>query len=119
MEYELYRVRKRFGWDGWEYAPVACTQDCVSECHSNDELGCTKVAGKGCVCSESICRCACGVPERIWGGDTWAVIAGDQNTNKLSLLARRFATGDASLPSADEWLKDDHNARVLLEPARK
>ena len=119
MEYEIYRVRKRFGWDGWEFAPAGCDADCKGDCHRNEDLDCTKQPGSGCVCSESICRCACGVAERIFGGDIWVVSAGDQNSNKMSVLERRFATGDASLPSAADYLKDDHNARVLLEPARK
>ena len=107
--YTTYRVRKRFQWGGWEYAPRGGC-DCGCE-------GCTGQVGTGCQCRETICRCACGIPAETYAGDIWIVQAGHPRLEVM--MANRFASGDASIPPVDELLKEERFKRLLSEPHRE
>lgn len=107
MGYEAYRVRRRFGWGGWEYGPKE--KGCSCGCEE-----CTGAAGIGCEsCSP---ECICNIPPERYGGDIWIVEAG--RPNKESLLERHFATGDASIPAVDELLKNEQYSRLLSPPTK-
>jgi len=115
MSYEAYRVRKRFGWGGWEFAPAGdcqCSQEANSPCQ---ESGCAGQVGTGCkACPPEVCRCACNIPIERYGGDVWIVQAG--HPRKDIMLANRFAVGDASLPPVEELLKQIEFQRLLQPP---
>ncbi len=104
--YEVYRVRKRFQWRGWEYAPKgACSCGCE---------GCTGQVGSGCMaCPSDACRCDCNIPPERYGGDIWIIEAG--HPRKDIMLRHRFGIGDGSL-NAEELLKQDEYKRLLSPP---
>ncbi|MDD4984182.1 MAG: hypothetical protein PHQ43_00135 [Dehalococcoidales bacterium] len=56
-----------------------------------------------------------GSPE-TFAGDIWIVEAG--NPRKEAMLMQKFASGDASIPSIDELLKDEKYLRLTEEPGR-
>lgn len=111
--YEAYRVRKKFSWRGWVYAPNvgAC------QCHDEGPQGCnaygacTGVVGSSCGCKNSVCRCDCGIERERYAGDVWLVEAG--HPRKDTMLAHRFVTYDAALPSGDELAQEAKFARFL------
>ncbi len=120
--YESYRVRRRFQWRGWELAPKnSCDCGCGHEIADEDGhliLGpiptCTGETAVGCQCRETICRCTCGIPRATYGGDIWIVEAG--HPRKDMMLGQRFALGDASLPTVDEFLEKEEYQRLLSPP---
>jgi len=122
MAYEAYRVRKRFQWRGWEFAPPGdcdCGRSVEPPAKPGDEPvqtcpHCTGQVGTGCGCRHTICRCACGIPATTFGGDIWLVEAGHER--KAMLLLHRFAIGDASIPPVDELLKDPRYSRLVTPP---
>ena len=109
MAYEVYRVRKRFDWRGWQYGPSPgrCGCDCfVKGTH------CTGQVGSGCEqCAPSSCQCSCGIPVDRYAGDIW--IVEERHPRKDLMLLRRFASGDGSLPSIDDLLEQEEYSRLL------
>lgn len=110
MSYEAYRVRRRFGWRGWQLAPVGA---CTCQCRQSGDERCNVVAASGCVC-EDAATCACGIPAREYAGDIWIVEAG--HPRKDIMLANRFAVGDASIPAVDVLLQEERYSRMVLAP---
>lgn len=94
MAFEVYRVRKPFRWRGWHFGPTH-TQNSVSP-----ETG----RMEPCNCGE-------------YAGDIWLVESG--HPRKEAMLTQRFVVGDASLPSADELLKETRFARLTSEPSEQ
>tara|TARA_Y100000310_G_scaffold233433_1_gene236290 strand:- start:282 stop:644 length:363 start_codon:yes stop_codon:yes gene_type:complete len=111
---EVYRVRRRFGWDGWEFAPAQCTDDCKQDT-ACEAIGCTQQPGTDCACKDTICRCTCGVAGDRFGGEFWFVNAGD--VRKEFILGRRLAVYDAGIESAEVLLKayPDQYEKLLAE----
>ena len=104
---EAYRVRKRFQWRGWEFAPSG---ECGCGCP-----GCSGQVGSGCqACPQGVCRCACNIPPETYGGDIWLVEAG--HPRKEILLLQRFAISDVSIPLVDELMSKAEFARLLAPP---
>lgn len=111
--YQAFRVRKRFNWRGWIFAPAA--GEC--ECHNEGAQGCnafsqcTGVLASSCGCQGSVCRCDCGIPREKYAGDIWLVEEGHPRLEMM--MARRFAISDASIPPVEELLKDKKIAKTL------
>lgn len=119
--YEAYRVRRRFQWRGWEYAPggqCECSKQVDNEGKGSCEaFGCTGEVGTGCeACYMDRCRCACNIPPERYGGEIWIVESG--NPRKEMILRQRFAVGDVSIPPVDELLKDEKYSRLLEHPLK-
>jgi hypothetical protein len=101
MSYQAFRALRPFKWEGWTYAPKGfCGCDCSKP--RNVEVAdditdgsvtsrgvhtivmpgpipdCGMEAGTGCYCAETVCGCACGMPQRTHGGDIWVVDVGSQ-----------------------------------------
>lgn len=123
--YEAYRVRRQFQFTGWIFSPPECICACGDHVNQMDVRGipelrpgpvpdCKRQAGESCRCRETSCRCACGILKWQYGGDVWLVMAG--HFNKPHILARRFATYDAALPSGDDLVKEPAFARLLQPP---
>lgn len=75
---------------------------------------CSHEAGATCKCRDTACQCACGIPRKTYAGDIWIVEAG--HPRKEMMLAQRFATGDASLPSVDELMQEERYKRLIVPP---
>jgi hypothetical protein len=111
--YEVYRVRRMFGWDGWQYSRRgACGCGCSN---------CTGENGTGCkVCGGSICHCegGCYIPAERFAGDVWLVPAG--HPRKEIMLAQRLVVPDASIPAPKTDKNGDftepHYQRLLQPP---
>ena len=104
---EAYRVRKRFGWRGWEYAPRS--NGCECGCQE-----CNHEPGGGCLACDT--RCAASIHPDRYGGDIWIVEAG--NPRKESMLERHYATGAASLPAIDDLMASEEYRRLLSPPTK-
>lgn len=125
--FEAYRVKRKFQWDGWIYAPHVnrgipgrCNCDCA------DHSPCTSQVGTGCGCAGTICHCDCGIPAHLYAGDIWIVMAG--HPRKENMLLIRMAVPDPSIPHIDELLSDPkfkrltglpEDAGVIPEPTRR
>lgn len=117
--YEAYRVRRRFQWRGWEYAPSGpcqCSQEENAEGRGDcKDLGCTGEVGTGCkACYMERCRCACNIPVERYGGDVWIVEEG--HPRKDMILGQRLAIKDVTLSPADELVKEEQYSRLLSHP---
>lgn len=140
MSYEVYRVRRKFQYSGFVYAPVGpceCSrypgssiradrlgsngkaEDSVQDsniCH--DTKVCRGSSAQACTCPDSgYCGMgggygACGIKPWQYGGDIWLVQAGDPR--KLHILARRFVIYDPTLPAAEELLKQERY-KILVQ----
>ncbi len=109
MAFEAYRVAKRFQWRGWEFAPApnkACDCGCPA---------CNGQVGTACVCRHSSCRCDCGIPASLYGGDIWLVEEG--HPRKAAMLGGRFAFADASIPTVEDLLKEERFLRLTESPS--
>ncbi len=89
--YEVYRVVKPFRWGGWHYGPRHV------KASVNPETG----EQEACACQE-------------YAGDIWFILAG--HPRKDAMLAQRFAVYDASIPAAEELLKEPQFKRLLSLP---
>jgi len=105
---EAYRVVKSFQWDGWKLAPGG---RCRCSCSIDPRTNCQGYVGEGCGCATTTCHCDCGIDPKQYGGDVWLVAPG--NPRKESMLAHRFAVGDASLPAVSELLGQEEYQRLL------
>lgn len=119
---EAYRVRKQFGWDGWTFAPKSPDGGCKCDCDTVPRSKCTGQVGSGCVCGTNSCHCPCGVQPEVYAGDVWLVPAG--HPRKDHMLAQRFATYDAGLPSvqeleSNEELMQTTRIRATKQPRRR
>lgn len=139
--YEAYRVRRRFGWNGWQFsASGAC--ECSKVLGSNqvltraDEMGqpgrtgkfdlnpcqdlaiCTGFTATACQCSDNgYCGMgsgggACGIKSYTYGGDIWLVR--ELDARKEHILQRRFAIYDPTIPTGDELLKQEMYKTIAL-----
>lgn len=108
--FEAYRVLKQFQWRGWQFAPRP-NNPCECGCEK-----CTGIVGSTCDCKESICRCACGISQALYGGDIWIVEAG--HPRKEIMLIHRYVGGDGSLPPVEDLLKEEKFRRLTLEPGQ-
>lgn len=129
MGYEAYRVKKRFQWRGWEFAPPGKCE-CSTQMHAaarvDDrgklvdgnaciENGCTGKVGTGCkACPPEACRCACNIPKETYAGDTW--IVEDGHPRKEHMLLNRFAVYDDSLDPVEELMKQEKFSQLVNEP---
>ena len=105
-----YRVRRRFQWNGWEFAPPdAC------KCERDSCRQCTQQVGSGCgVCKGSTCHCPCSIPAWRYGGDVWLV---EERHPRLDvMMGNRFAVDDTALPPADKLLEEEKYSRLLSPP---
>jgi len=109
--FEAYRVSKRFSWDGWILAPAAGTHSSTFEEDEHKGLTPVEVAASF---KQQGCWDERGVNPELYGGDIWIVEAG--HPNKESILSRRRARGDASLPDVNDLLNDDQYKRLLAPP---
>jgi hypothetical protein len=105
---EVYRVNKRFGWEGWEYAPEGA---CRCACGIEGAVPCVGHVGESCPCAATMCRCSCGIASNRYAGGIWMVAPG--HPRKVSILDSHFAGGDGSLPRLEELLAQDHYKRLL------
>lgn len=107
---ETYRVRRQFQWKGYIYDRAGrCTCACVS---NNKEDECAHKNGGNCVyCQTTGCKCSCTVNDYAFAGDIWMVDAG--HPRKEAMIRAGFVYGDASIPSADELIKDSNYSRLL------
>jgi hypothetical protein len=119
MGYEVYRVRKRFQWDGWLLAPKASGSNPDLDAIWDGLKSDTSLTAKdradrmrqaGCM-DERACNPA------IYGGDVWLVQ--DNHPRKAQTINRRFAIYDASLPSADELLAEAKFKKLTSPPRQK
>lgn len=115
--YEVYRVRKPFMWNGYQYTP---DKPCKCNCSTINEktrqmIQCTSVYASECQpCRDIYCKCQCTITTELHAGSIWIVEAG--HPRKEIMLDKRmgyFAMGDASLPSSEELLKSDKYSRLL------
>ena len=115
MAYEAYRVRKRFNWRGWIFAPhdndgqCQCGHEGVQGCNAFHQ--CMGRIASSCGCKSSICRCDCGIPRERYGGDIWLVEEG--HPRKAAMLASRFAVYDSGISPVDNLLGDKQTAKTL------
>ena len=117
MGYEAFRVRRQFGFRGWEFAPnpgASCKCDCRS-----DGLHCEGSVASTCVCKATTCRCACGIAKERYAGDI--MLIEERHSRKEILLENRFLIGDGALPSVEELLQNPDVARQieLWKPSRR
>ena len=109
---EAFRVRKSFGWNGWQFAPGP---QCDCQCAAN-QFNCTGKTASDCSCKGSSCHCHCGLSRETYGGDIWFVEPGD---SRLEMMIRgRQAVPDSSLPPAIELLKEPRFVRLLTPPVQ-
>ena len=119
MTYEVYRVRRQFGWNGWTYAPSGVCR-CVQTHLDGDGFpdgSCVGHVGVGCTCADAA-DCGCGIPADQYAGDIWLVEAG--HPRKEFMVDRMIASNvkavyDAGLPTADELLASGTGYERLLE----
>ena len=110
MAFEAYKVRRHFGWGGWEFAPQG---ECHCPCYADKGTSnCTGVTGSSCECKDTACHCQCGIPAGRYAGDIWfveerGVVAKDM------MLAHRYAVSDPSLEPADVLLQKEEYKRLL------
>lgn len=103
---EVYRVKRRFQWDGKTYAPNPANGiDCDSRLRRDkDDNPIGGMVGTGCNVKNCplFKRCDIAITRKNYGGDVWIVESG--HPRKESIISSRFVVGDASLPSADDIL---------------
>lgn len=105
---EAYRVTKSFQWDGWFFAP---NTECRCPCRQYPGDACLGHNAAGCKCHDTSCHCDCGIPPKQYGGDIWLVQPG--NPRKESMLMRRYAVYDASLPPISEIMNQEKYQKLL------
>lgn len=119
MGFEVYRVNRRFVWDGWQFAPKAGRHqqnfEVLQEPRARAALvtyprdAAHHMKGQGCW-DERSCN-----PE-LYAGDIW--IVEENHPRKAAILGRNKATYDSGLPRFDELLKDEKFKRLLSPPAQ-
>ena len=119
---EAYKVIKPFEWNGWTLAqPGPCNCGCGDGPDETDRDRCTGEIGTGCPCADQelrkSCHCYCGVKPARYGGGIWLVE--EAHPNKESMLVRRYAVYDISLPPVDELMKDPDLKRILQPPSKR
>lgn len=141
MGYNVYRVRRKFQYNGWVYSPSGrceCSSNpgsdreayVISPTESNRRKAmtdnnpcasssrCTGMTGTGCTCGDAgYCGLngglgACGIKPHQYGGDIWIVREGD--TRQEHIVRRRFVVYDAALLAAEELLKQP-KYRMLVD----
>lgn len=115
--YRRFRVVKPLQWNGWLFGPQECSSECRSNCHQrtkDDPVACKRKGGSDCPCALTTCRCGCGKPAKIWGGDVVIVEDGHPNLDNLVLV--RKVVDDPALPDADTLLQEDKYKRLLTPP---
>jgi hypothetical protein len=99
--FEVYRVLRKFHWNGYIYGPeglCTCIEDECQQCSHTNGTGCT-------VCVTSRCDCLCTIHPETFGGDVWVVEAG--HPRKSAIITSRFVIGDASVPDIEILLADE------------
>jgi len=128
MVYEAYRVRRKFQWQVFQYAPpgqcqcstdpgsnVITTRFKVNEqgkpetgkfdgnpCYGN-KVFCLGQTGAGCTCNDAG-YCTCSIKPWMYGGDIWLVA--ERDIRKEHILLRRFAIYDPTLKPAEKYLEE-------------
>lgn len=137
--YEVYRVRRSFQWNVWQFAPpgrCACslvqgstelstrvvngvaTEGMYDKNPCQDTGECTGMNATACGCGDNgYCGYsggggACGIKPHNYGGDIWIVNAGDPR--KEYVITRRRVIYDPSLPDVDQLIKEERY-KVLVE----
>ena len=119
MAFEVYRVNRRFVWDGWQFAPPSGTHGqefqtlpvpparvkAAVASYPRDNADHHK--SQGCW-DERSCT-----PE-FYGGHIW--IVEENHPRKAAILSRNKATYDSGLPLVDDLLKDEKYKRLLSPP---
>ena len=123
MGFEVYRVNRRFVWDGWQFAPKAGshgqTFDVLTEPRGSGQAAkgarasyprdaADWMKSQGCW-DERSCN-----PE-FYGGDLW--IVEENHPRKAAILARNKAVYYNGQESIPELLEDDKYKRLLAPPA--
>ncbi len=115
--YAAFRVRKTFGWGGWQFSPgpskpCRCRSG-LEICHQSDDE-CNGLPGTSCTGCTTTCNCPCRIDRRIYGGDVW--IVEERHPRLESMMNSRQAIPDPSLPPIDEILEYKRYSRLLKEP---
>ena len=108
---ETFRVRRKFNWRGWSYAPAGPA--CACEC-PKDTSSCSGKVATNCGCKGTICNCSCGIPRDMYAGDIWFVE--DNHPRKETMIDRRFVTYDSGIPPVDELVAKPQFKRLLGRP---
>lgn len=114
MAYEVYRVNRRFVWNGWQFAPKAFTQVATFETPAN-HLTAKQTAEafkrQGCW-DERSCNPA------LYAGDIW--IVEENHPNKAMMLGRNKAVYDTTISGDPNALAElDEFKRFLTPPSAK
>ena len=111
MGFEVYRVNRRFVWDGWQFAPKAGVHNQTFEIlpgkKNRPHESAHFMKGQGCW-DERSCDPA------LYAGDIW--IVEENHPRKAAILGRNKAVYDSGLTPADELLKDEKYKRLLSPP---
>jgi hypothetical protein len=132
--FESYKVRRKFQWNGFVYAPPGqceCSTDPGSNvvskrtgsnkssvtgrfdgntCYQNTTV-CKGRTATDCKCSDNgYCGMnggfgACGIAPYMYGGNIWLAREGDPR--KEHILSRRFVTYDPTLPNGDDLVAEE------------
>lgn len=119
MAFEVYRVNRRFVWDGWQFAPKAGTHQQDFEVLKEPRAKTTGsssyprdaahfMKGQGCW-DERACD------PSVYGGDIWVVA--ENHPHKAAILSRKKAVYYNGQTSVDDLLSDDKYKRLLSPPA--
>jgi hypothetical protein len=119
MAFEVYRVNRRFVWDGWQFAPEAGAHG-----QRFETLPEPRKSAKVAVASypkdnadfhkQQGCWDERGCNPEFYAGNIW--IVEENHPRKAALLARNKATYDSGLPRVDDLLKDAKYKRLLSPP---
>lgn len=120
MGYEVYRVNRRFVWDGWQFAPKAGMHNQTgfetlpepaarnkAEVASYPRDAAHFMKQQGCW-DERSCD-----PE-FYAGDIW--IVEENHPRKAAILSRNKAVYDSGLPPVDKILENENMKRLLSPP---
>ncbi len=118
MGFEAYRVRKTFGWNGWQFSPGP-RKECncrrgIEMCHANNDE-CGGAPGMSCAaCTNTACKCSCMIKKEVYAGDIWIVQEG--HPRKEIMLEHHHAVYDSGLPAIEEIMKHKRYRRLKKSP---
>lgn len=108
MAFQAFRVRRKFGWNGWIYIPEP---DRPCDCGCPD---CTDGRASGCIVCAVGCHCICEEKPKTCAGDIW--IVEESHPRLEAMLSSRFAIYDSSIPPVEDLLKLQEYKSHLKQP---
>ena len=119
MGYEVYRVNRRFVWDGWQFAPKAGMHnqsgfEKLPEPQARSRAAATYPRDAAHFMKQQGCWDERSCDPDFYAGDLW--IVEENHPRKAAILSRNKAVYYTGQAVVDELLKDEKYKRLLQPP---